>query len=201
MSQDNFSLRATGLISFTQAGTYQLRTSTDDGSRVWLDDVLMIDRWVDQGPTAADSRTFDVQAGDIRRVRLEYYENQGGARVDLQWKTPGASSFVAVPGAQLRPDYGLVTSTTLDDAIASGAAAPSIATANTYADPIAGQMTESVVDPNGLALKSTASFEQLNGSGWLRQKSKALPAAAIRIDNGCQEHDARVLRRHRAARV
>ncbi|WP_144785580.1 PA14 domain-containing protein, partial [Microbacterium sp. BH-3-3-3] len=179
VSADNFSLRATGLITFPVAGTYQLRTSTDDGSRVWLDDVLVIDRWVDQGPTPADSTAFTVQAGDVRRVRVEYYENGWGARVDLQWKAPGASGFVAVPGSQLRPDYGLVTSTTVDDATSvSGAAAPSITTATAYTDPVVGQATVNTVDPGGLNLKSTAAYESLNGSGWLRQKSKALPAAA-----------------------
>nr|WP_244630654.1 MULTISPECIES: PA14 domain-containing protein [unclassified Microbacterium] len=177
VSQDNFSLRATGLITFPQAGTYQLRTSTDDGSRVWLDDVLMIDRWVDQGPTAADSVAFTVGEGDVRRVRVEYYENAGGARVDLQWKPPGAGSFQAVPGSQLRPDYGLVTRSTMDDSTSvAGAAAPSIVTETTYQDPIVGQVSASTVDPGGLALKSTVVSETVNGAGWLRQKSKALPA-------------------------
>lgn len=179
VSSDNFSLRATGLITFPQSGTYQLRTSTDDGSRVWLDDVLMIDRWVDQGPTAADSVAFTVGEGDVRRVRVEYYENAGGARVDLQWKPPGAGSFQAVPGSQLRPDYGLVTRSTVDDSTSvAGAVAPSIVTETTYQDPIVGQVSASTVDPGGLALKSTAVSETVTGAGWLRQKSKALPAAA-----------------------
>lgn len=179
ISADNFSLRATGLITFPQAGSYQLRTSTDDGSRVWLDDVLMVNRWVDQGPTLADSPVFEVTAGEVRRVRLEYYENAGGARVDLQWRTPGAGAFEVIPGSQLRPDYGLLTRSTVEDSTSMpGAAAPSIVTEKTYQDPIVGQVSAVTVDPGGLGLKITASWETVNGSGWLRQKSKALPAAA-----------------------
>nr|WP_154923948.1 PA14 domain-containing protein [Microbacterium testaceum] len=179
VSSDEFSLRATGLITFPQTGTYQVRTKSDDGTRVWLDDVLLIDRWVDQGPTAADSYAFEARAGEVRRLRIEYYENLGGARVDLQWKTPGAGDFQVVPGSQLRPDYGLVTRSTVDDATTvAGAAAPSMSTEKAYQDPIVGQVSAATVDPGGLALKSTATYETVNGSGWLRQKSKALPAAA-----------------------
>lgn len=179
ISSDDFSLRATGLITFPQTGSYQLRTMSDDGTRVWLDDVLLIDRWVDQGPTPADSYAFEARAGEVRRLRIEYYENLGGARVDLQWKIPGSGSFGVVPGAQLRPDYGLVTRTTVEDsATVTGAAAPSMVSEKTYADPIVGQVSAVTVDPGGLALKSTAVHETVNGSGWLRQKSKALPAAA-----------------------
>lgn len=179
VSSDEFSLRATGLITFPQAGSYQLRTMSDDGTRVWLDDVLLIDRWVDQGPTPAESFVFQAGAGEVRRVRVEYYENLGGARVDLQWKLPGTAAFQVVPGRQLRPDYGLVTRSTTDDATAvAGAAAPSMVNETTYQDPIVGQVSAVTVDPGGLALKSTATHETVNGAGWLRQKSKALPAVA-----------------------
>ncbi|MEZ3155338.1 PA14 domain-containing protein [Microbacterium sp. BWR-S6Y] len=179
VSADNFSLRATGLITFAQAGTYQLRTVSDDGTRVWLDDVLMVDRWVDQGQIPAESPSFQVGQGEVRRVRVEYYENGGGARVDLQWKPPGASAFEVVPGSRLRPDYGLVTTSTVEDSTSvAGAAAPSMVTEKTYQDPIVGQVSAVTVDPGGLGLKSTATWETANGSGWLRQKSKALPAAA-----------------------
>ncbi|WP_314455390.1 PA14 domain-containing protein, partial [uncultured Microbacterium sp.] len=179
VSSDEFSLRATGLITFPIAGSYQLRTMSDDGTRVWLDDVLLIDRWVDQGPTPADSYAFEARAGEVRRLRIEYYENLGGARVDLQWKLPGTGDFQVVPGAQLRPDYGLVTRSTVEDSTrVLGASAPSMVSEKTYSDPIVGQVSAVTVDPGGLALKSTATFEQLKGPGWLRQKSKALPAAA-----------------------
>lgn len=179
VSSDEFSLRATGLVTFPETGSYQLRTMSDDGTRVWLDDVLLIDRWVDQGPTPADSYAFEARAGEVRRVRIEYYENLGGARVDLQWKTPGSGAFQVVPGAQLRPDYGLVSRSTVEDSTrVGGASAPSIVSETTYSDPIVGQVAAVTVDPGGLNLKSTSAYEQLNGPGWLRQKSKALPAAA-----------------------
>jgi large repetitive protein len=179
VSSDHWSLRLTGLITFPETGTYRLRTTSDDGARVWLDDVLVIDRWGAPAGTDGTSAAFTVAAGEVRRIRIEYFDIASSAFLQLKWATPSNGAYVIVPGAQLRPDYGLVTSRTVDDATTvAGAAAPSMTTANAYADPVVGQVTESTVDPGGLALKSTASFEQLNGPGWLRQKSKALPAAA-----------------------
>lgn len=178
ISADNFSLRLTGLATFPQAGTYQFRVFGDDGVRVWLNDVLILDRWYD-GAVSTDSISFAVAANETRRIRIEQYENAGGAGLKLQWKTPGASDFVTVPGAVLRPDYGLVTRTEASDATSTpGAAAPSVVAATAYQNPVTGQPTESTVDPDGLNLKTTATYEQLTGTGWLRQLRKSLPAAA-----------------------
>ncbi|MDU0328039.1 PA14 domain-containing protein [Microbacterium sp. KSW2-21] len=179
ISADHWSLRLTGLITFPEAGTYRLRTTSDDGARVWLDDVRVIDRWRPQGATDETSAAFTVSAGEVRRIRLEYFDTTAYAVLQLKWSTPSNGDFTIVPGAQLRPDYGLVTSTVVADGTSvAGAAAPSLTTATSYADPVVGQATENVVDPAGLALKSTAAFEKINGTGWLRQLSKTLPAVA-----------------------
>ncbi|OZD38568.1 hypothetical protein CH252_32015 [Rhodococcus sp. 06-1477-1B] len=179
VSNDHWSLRLTGIITFPEAGSYQLRTTSDDGARLWLDDVRVTDRWRSQGASDETSAAFTVAAGETRRIRLEYFDDTSVAVLQLKWATPSSGGFTIVPGSQLRPDYGLVTSTTVDDATSvTGAAAPSMTTTTAYADPVVGQATGSTVDPGGLNLRSTAAYETVNGSGWLRQKSKALPAAA-----------------------
>ena len=47
---DGFSARWTRSKSF-DAGTYRFYTRTDDGVRVWIDGVLVIDKWITQGST------------------------------------------------------------------------------------------------------------------------------------------------------
>src|SRR5687768_4387689 len=42
---DRFSARWTGALTPPAAGTYTFATETDDGVRVWIDDVLVIDDW------------------------------------------------------------------------------------------------------------------------------------------------------------
>ncbi len=177
---DGWSLRLTGLITFPQAGTYTLQTNSDDGARVWLNDILNTDRWLSQAATDSTGQPFTVTAGETRRIRVEYFDDTSVASLQLRWKAPGASSFVTIPGAQLRPDYGLATSQTADDSTSvTGAAAPSVIANTTYDNPWLGQATAATVDPSGLALTTKTSFEQPGATGWLRRLTRTLPAATV----------------------
>jgi RHS repeat-associated protein len=79
---DGFSARFTRTLAFP-AGTYRFTLTTDDGSRLWVDDQVVIDAWWDQAPS---TYTADVAlaAGD-HAVRYEFYENGGGATAQLSW--------------------------------------------------------------------------------------------------------------------
>ena len=44
---------------------------------------------------------INLTAGQRVPVVLEYYENLGNAVVRLNWQTPGATSFVAIPRSRL----------------------------------------------------------------------------------------------------
>ena len=58
----------------------------EDGVRVWVDGVRIIDAWRDQAPaTYTATRTLTAGAHEIR---MEYYENAGGAVAQLSW-APG----------------------------------------------------------------------------------------------------------------
>jgi hypothetical protein len=59
------------------AGSYTFTATADDGIRVYLDGALVIDQWRDQSPTTYTA-TRQVTAGN-HQVRMEYYENAGGA--------------------------------------------------------------------------------------------------------------------------
>jgi RHS repeat-associated protein len=65
------------------AGRYRFTVVTDDGSRLWVDDQLRIDRWDDQ-PPATFTVDVDLTAG-AHAVRYEYYERGGGATAHLSW--------------------------------------------------------------------------------------------------------------------
>ncbi len=76
VATDNFSAKWYGKFNF-DAGTYRFHTYSDDGIRVYVDDVLVIDFWTDHGGTNYDvNRT--MTAGE-HTVRVEYYEAGGGA--------------------------------------------------------------------------------------------------------------------------
>lgn len=179
LTADHWSLRLTGLMSFPETGSYTIRMTSDDGVRVWLDDVLYLSQWVPQWPADSTGPAFTVTAGQVKRIRIEYFENAATEVLQLKWATPSSNgAFSIVPGSVLRPDYGLVTGTTADDSTSvSGAVAPSVSASFTYQHPWLGAATASTVDPGGLNLTTGVSYEQPGASGWLRRLTRTLPAA------------------------
>lgn len=83
VTSDNFSARFSGKQDFP-AGNYKFTLSGDDGIRLYVDGVLVIDEWKDQGKTAYSSNLL-LSAG-VHDIRVEYYENGGGANVKLDWE-------------------------------------------------------------------------------------------------------------------
>ncbi len=82
LPDDQFSARWTRQLSF-QDEFYRFTLLSDDGVRFWIDGRLVVDEWHDgtQGPLS-----FDLQmAQGEHSLRLEYYENLGGAMVRLDW--------------------------------------------------------------------------------------------------------------------
>ncbi|MET0460764.1 MAG: putative Ig domain-containing protein, partial [Ilumatobacteraceae bacterium] len=90
MPTDNFSVRWTRTQTFA-AGAYNFALGTDDGGRVYLDGVLILDRWSDQlYPSPPPNVTRAVSAGP-HVVVVEYYDHTGSARASL------ATTYVAPP--------------------------------------------------------------------------------------------------------
>ena len=97
---DNFSVRWTGSIEPPATGAIQLRTVSDDGVRVWVDNKLVIDNWTGHGP-ANDTATVNLQAGQRYPITIDYFDSGGGSTLRLQWQLPDSKTFVAVPADRL----------------------------------------------------------------------------------------------------
>jgi len=80
---NNFSVRWTGLFNFSP-GNYTFTARINDGVRVWLDNVLIINRWQDRSAAATFTSTRAVTTGQ-HTVRVEYYENTGQALIQVSW--------------------------------------------------------------------------------------------------------------------
>ena len=83
---DGFMVRWTGQVEAPATATYTFHTQTDDGVRLWVNNVQLIDAWVDQGNTHY-SGDIKLTAGQRYDIRLEYYENGGDAVCQLSWST------------------------------------------------------------------------------------------------------------------
>jgi hypothetical protein len=77
---DGFSVRWTQTLDF-QAGVYEFSTTSDDGSRVFVDGVPVLDNWVDQA-SVAHTAVRDMTSGP-HTVVVEYYENGGLAQMQF----------------------------------------------------------------------------------------------------------------------
>ena len=100
---DNFSVEWNGRIVAPVTGTYYFSTVSDDGVRLLLGNQLVIDNWTNHGPTTDTGSAIWLEAGQSYPIRLNYYENSGGAVIQLQWSYPGQSTEV-VPQSALMPD-------------------------------------------------------------------------------------------------
>lgn len=96
---DHFSARWTGQVQpqFTQ--TYTFYTESDDGVRLWVNGQALINNWTDHAPTE-NSATIALVAGQKYDIKMEYYENGGGAVAQLLWSSPSTTKQ-AIPTSQL----------------------------------------------------------------------------------------------------
>jgi fibronectin type 3 domain-containing protein len=100
---DTFSARWTGQAQAVESGSYRFRTVSDDGVRLWVNGQLLINNWTNHAPTTNTSAAVTLTAGQKYDIKLEYYENGGGAVMKLQWQRPGQTTYAVIPQAQLYP--------------------------------------------------------------------------------------------------
>ncbi len=82
---DQFSVRWTGQIRFSESGHFQLTGWADDGIRVFLDEDLVINDWSDHSARSATVERW-IEEGRSYSLRVEYYDSGGNAVVQFGWK-------------------------------------------------------------------------------------------------------------------
>jgi beta-glucosidase len=85
---DSFSISWTGKLLAPETGKYLLGVLSDDGSRLWVDGQLITDAWSNHGmiPFLGE---ISLEKGKLYDIKLDYYENTGGAGIQLVWVLPG----------------------------------------------------------------------------------------------------------------
>ncbi len=111
VSGDTFTVRWMGSVVPAYTEAYTFFTETDDGVRLWVDNQLIIDKWLPQSPTEWPAiRTLTLTAGRAYTIKMEYYEAGGGAVARLRWSSPSTPKGI-IPmyrlirsGVLLQPD-------------------------------------------------------------------------------------------------
>jgi len=101
VNKDKFSVRWTGTVEASSTGDFQFQTNTDDGVRLWINGVPVINSWSNGAASTNTGAPMALIAGNRYTIKMEFYENGGQAVAQLRWKTPGATSYVAIPVTRL----------------------------------------------------------------------------------------------------
>lgn len=100
-SADTFAVRWTGFVQPQYTGAYTFYTTSDDGVRLWVNGQQLVNNWTNHSATE-NSGTVTLTAGQKYDVRLEYYDNTGGAVAKLSWSHASQAKQI-VPASRLFP--------------------------------------------------------------------------------------------------
>ncbi len=165
LSPGAWSARYTGEIDLSATGSYGFGLATSGGiARLFVDDVMVV------GPGAPGTMTNNLVGR--HRFRVDFAATAAAPSVGLSWTPPNASAQ-ALGAASLAPRYANPTKTTTDDNLG----VPARASTATYDGAMAqGLVKQGIVDPGGLNLPTTTSYETSN---LRRPVSRTLPAGDV----------------------
>jgi len=80
---DGYSICFKGTYTVQNAGDFTISITSNDGSRLYIDGVLIIDNWLDQLPTTR-SNTINLARGE-HRFEFWYYEQENTTFFSYEW--------------------------------------------------------------------------------------------------------------------
>jgi hypothetical protein len=102
MQPDSFSARWTGQVQARYSQTYRFYVRSDDGVRLWINNVLLIDQFVNQGVTE-HSGVISLTAGQKYDLRMDYFENSGAASIEFYWSAASQLKEIVPTSRLYRP--------------------------------------------------------------------------------------------------
>jgi hypothetical protein len=100
--EDYFNFKFDGYLYITKGGTYQFRTTSDDGSRVELDSVIVVNN---DGVHESKTVTGPLQTltAGPKRIVVKFFEYAATQTLSVKWKGPDSGNLWAViPNSALR---------------------------------------------------------------------------------------------------
>ena len=103
----NYSVRWTGDLNVTTAGSYTFSTVASDGTRLTIDGIVAVDNWIDQSASTVSSQAISLSAG-LHKLVLEYYDHTDSSQVHLHWACTACSPAISdqvIPSSALEPAW------------------------------------------------------------------------------------------------
>lgn len=105
--QGLMSAKWTGTLTPNETGNYQLGTQSDDGSRLYVNNVLLVDNWGDHD-MQTKSNDIMLQAGKSYTIRIEYANTGGKGGLKLVWKKPAEKTKMLADAIEVASKADLV---------------------------------------------------------------------------------------------
>ncbi len=99
-SPDNQVMKWTGLIEIRTGGNYRFRTSSDDGSRFYVNNVLAVNNDGLHGLIAVTSSNISLTAG-THQIELQYFDRTGGDGLFFTYAGPDTSGLFIAPRSEI----------------------------------------------------------------------------------------------------
>jgi len=103
LGSDRFAIKWKGEMEVAFSEPYTFVTRTDDGLKLWVDGQLLLSNWTLHGATFDSSKPIDLVAGQRYNIEMWYFENTGGAVVELYWESPSTPRQLIPQGALSMP--------------------------------------------------------------------------------------------------
>ncbi|QGH36005.1 DUF1349 domain-containing protein [Gracilibacillus salitolerans] len=84
---DDVSVRWTGQLQPEFSQDYTFSMIGDNGFRLWIDNELIIDHWVNDWDNEQQSAPVSLEAGELYDIKIEYFEDMGGSNLKLSWSS------------------------------------------------------------------------------------------------------------------
>jgi uncharacterized membrane protein YgcG len=109
---DDYIVKYEGYITSPTTETITFYPSADDGTKLYIDNLLVDDNWVDKGGGGNPSAPIEFIAGVPKPITLWFYENGGGNWVELAWNQGGGYSTVPAEAFTQNNESQYTTTTT-----------------------------------------------------------------------------------------
>lgn len=98
-AKEDFVSQLNGYLTVSKPGMVAFQITSDDGSRLWIDEQVVIDH---DGPHAAEPKQGSVELGaGEHTILIRHFQGSGGGALKLEWKPSGAPAFSAIPADAL----------------------------------------------------------------------------------------------------
>jgi predicted esterase len=100
--EDYFNFEFDGYLYISVGGSYQFRTTSDDGSRLTLNNVVIVDNDGQHGNVTITSANQTLSAGP-QLINVKYFEYSGGQSLTVQYRGPDTgNSWITIPNSALK---------------------------------------------------------------------------------------------------